>query len=157
MGVKVEIFVNGNSMGTTPADDGGGFKLDKVVLGPGLNTVTSFSRTASQLQSPASAPLQVFVDRQRPEASFVDLPTHLSQTEAEITLRFVDDSQAPAEALTLFVDGQPQPISTDESTAKAAIQLKVGENRLVVSAVDLAGNVSLPQERMLKVKKKEGK
>ena len=26
--VEVEIFVNGNSMGTTPVDDGGGFKLD---------------------------------------------------------------------------------------------------------------------------------
>ncbi|MDP7281966.1 MAG: hypothetical protein QGG39_19075, partial [Candidatus Poribacteria bacterium] len=103
----------------------------------------------SQLQSPASAPLQVFVDRQRPQANFVDLPTHLSQTEAEVSLRFIDNSQAPAEAITLFVNGQPQPITTDESTVKAVIQLEMGENRLAVSAIDLAGNVSRPQEQLL--------
>ncbi len=147
--VEVEVFVNGNSMGNVPVDNQGRFNLDKLVLDAGMNTVTSFSRTSSQLQSPASAPLQVFVDRQKPQVSFVDLPTHLSQTVTKITLDFLDDSQAPAQAMTLFVNGQPQPISLDQSTVQVAIQLQDGENRLALSAVDLVGNVSQLQERQL--------
>ena len=145
--VEVEVFVNDNSMGNVPVDSQGRFKLDKLLLETGMNTVTSFSRTSSQLQSPASAPLQVFVDQQLPKVSFVDLPTHLSQTEAQITLGFTDDSPAPAQSMTLFVNGQAQPILVDQNTIQVTIQLEDGNNQLALSAVDLVGNVSLPQQR----------
>ncbi|MDP6598461.1 MAG: Ig-like domain-containing protein [Candidatus Poribacteria bacterium] len=147
--VEVEVLVNGNSMGHSPVDNTGSFKLNRLVLKPGLNAVTAFSRTASQLQSPATIPLQVFVDQQPPEVSFVDLPTYLSRAEAEISLRFVDNSQAPARAMTLLVNDQPQSVSIDQSTVTLTIQLQNGDNWLALSAVDLAGNVSQPQERRL--------
>ena len=145
--VEVEVFVNDNSMGNVPVDGQGRFKLDKLLLDTGMNTVTSFSRTSSQLQSPASAPLQVFVDQQLPKVSFVELPTHLSQTEAQITLGFTDDSPAPAQSMTLFVNGQSQPILVDQNTVQVTVQLEDGNNQLALSAVDLVGNVSLPQQR----------
>ena len=49
--------------------------------------------------------------------------------------------------MTLFVNGQAQPILVDQDTIQVTVQLEDGNNQLALSAVDLVGNVSLPQQR----------
>ena len=147
--LEVEIFANDNSMGVVPVKKDGSFSLQPVLLRPGLNKVTSFTRSASQLQSSVSKPQRVFFDQVKPEVEFIDLPSHVSQSPAKIQIGYQDDSGGIASSVTLFVNGQPQAVSTETVVTTVSVKLKVGDNLLVVSSVDLAGNISQPIQRRL--------
>ncbi|MDP6416758.1 MAG: hypothetical protein QGG54_17250, partial [Gammaproteobacteria bacterium] len=147
--LEVEIFANGNSMGVVPVQKDGSFSLQPVLLRPGLNNVTSFTRSASQLQSAISKPQRVFFDQVKPKVEFVGLSTHVSQSLSKVQVRYGDNSGGPAGSVTLFVNGKAQAVSTETTLATVEVKLEAGDNLLVVSAVDLAGNVSQPIQRQL--------
>ncbi|HHZ89214.1 TPA: T9SS type A sorting domain-containing protein, partial [Candidatus Poribacteria bacterium] len=114
-----------------------------------LNKVTSFTRSASQLQSAISKPQRIYFDQVKPEVEFVDLPTHVSRSPFKVRVRYGDNSGGPAGSVTLFVNGKAQAVSTETALTTVEVKLKVGDNLLVVSAVDLAGNVSQPLQKQL--------
>jgi hypothetical protein len=49
----------------------------------------------------------------------------------------------------LFVNGKAQAVSTKTALTTVEVKLEIGDNLLVVSAVDLAGNVSQPLQKQL--------
>ena len=147
--LEVEIFANQNSMGVVPVEKDGTFSLEPVLLRPGLNNVTSFTRSASQLQSAVSKPQRVYFDQVKPEVEFVGLPTHVSQSPAKVEIRYNDNSGGSAGSVTLFVNGKAQALSTETTLTTVEVKLESGGNLLVVSAVDLAGNVSQPLQKQL--------
>ena len=145
--LEVEVFVNGNSMGVVPVDLADGtFRLDRVLLTPGSNTVTAFSRSVSQLQSPVTAPQTVILDQTPPTVEFVNLPTHTSSATLEVTTRFSDNIAATPEFVTLILNGEAEAVATGGDEVITTVELKEGENTLVLSAIDAAGNVSPPVE-----------
>jgi hypothetical protein len=143
---EVEVFVNGNSMGVTTVAPDETFRLDRILLTPGNNTITAFTRSASQLQSPISAPQTVIFDRTPPTAAFVDLPTHTSEASLSVTTQFSDNFLTTPESVTLVVNGASQPVATQQNTTRTTVELKEGENLLALSAIDAAGNISAPVE-----------
>ena len=142
----VEVFVNGNSMGVVPVEPNGTFRFSRILLTLGSNRVTSFVQSGAQLQSPVSAPQTVIFDQTSPTVEFVNLPTDTSNTSLRVKTRYSDNIAAKPEFVTLIINGEAQAVDTAQNEATTSVTLNDGENTLVLSAIDAAGNLSAPVE-----------
>ena len=141
--VEVEVFVNDKPMGIVPVDKDGNFEIDRILLKSGVNKVTSFTRSRAKLQSPASPAQTVFLDRTLPKIKFVNLPDQIDRPKIQAKIQFSDNSKVSAESITLMInDKEPVALPTNKNVITETISLKEGKNRLALSAVDAAGNVS---------------
>jgi len=140
--MEVEIFVNDNTMGIADVSPDGVFSLPRILLDAGSNKVTAFSRSESQLQSPVSPPMIYFLDQEAPKIEFVELPTHASLPAHKIQIRYQDNSGPIAQSITLVLNEVPIAIDNSTSEPELTIDLEDGANKLGLSAIDPAGNVS---------------
>ena len=140
--MEVEIFVNDNTMGIADVSPAGVFSLPRILLDAGSNKVTAFSRSESQLQSPVSPPMIYFLDQEAPKIEFVELPTHASLPAHKIQIRYQDNSGPMAQSITLVLNEVPIAIDNSTNEPELIIDLEDGANKLGLSAIDPAGNVS---------------
>ena len=148
--LMVEVFVNGNTMGIVEAKSDGTFTIDRIILENGENTVSAFTRSESKLQSPLSAPKTYVLDLESPTVDFIDLPNYSKDLAFTVKVKYQDNSLDTADFITLIVNNKPIAIDPAESeTSKmddliksVEVELVDGENQLVLTAIDTAGNAS---------------
>ena len=148
--LMVEVFVNGNTMGIVEAKSDGTFTIDRIILENGENTVSAFTRSESKLQSPLSAPKIYVLDLEPPTVNFIDLPNYSKDLAFMVKVKYQDNSLDTADFITLIVNNKPIAIDPAESdTSKmddliksVEVELVDGENQLVLTAIDTAGNAS---------------
>ena len=83
-----------------------------------------------------------FLDQEAPKIEFVELPTHASLPAHKIQIRYQDNSGPMAQSITLVLNEVPIAIDNSTSEPELTIDLEDGANKLGLSAIDPAGNVS---------------
>jgi len=139
---EVEIRVNGEVAGVVPVAEDGTFSLERILLEPGDNQVTAFARTTTMLQSEPSIPQVLVLDTTPPDVEFVDLPTWTPDPVLLVNILYSDNIDVTPENITLTVNDEEVALVTEENEAFTVVELIEGENKLTLSAMDAAGNVS---------------
>lgn len=130
----VTVYNDGEEAGTTEATDDGNFAVD-ITLETGENELTAVSSMDNGSTDP-SAPVVVTLDQENPVLT-IDTPTNGDKTNKEV---ITVAGQVEEENLDrVEVNGQTADVEEDGSYSKR-IMLSEGENEIVVTATDLAGN-----------------
>ncbi|MCB1526942.1 MAG: VCBS domain-containing protein, partial [Hyphomicrobiaceae bacterium] len=144
----VEVLLDGNSIGTTTADDAGAWTYDytSVSLSDGAHIFTAKTISGSQASTPSN-PLGIEIDSAPPALSSVSLAPSsdtgpigdLTTAMGSITLI----GQSDAGSVVQLV-GTPQStiVANDGTFSLGGIKLATGTNPLTLRAVDVAGNAT---------------
>ncbi|WP_085504898.1 S8 family serine peptidase [Thalassobacillus devorans] len=130
----VTVYNDGEEAGTTGATEDGSFAVD-ITLETGENELTAISSMDNGSTEP-SAPVVVTLDQDNPVLT-IDTPTNGDKTNKEV---ITVAGQVEEENLDrVEVNGQTADVDEDGAYSKR-IMLSEGENEIVVTATDLAGN-----------------
>jgi len=133
----VRLFNNGMPIGILAADGAGRFTLPNVVLSEGANAFTASARDAAGNQGSPSAPLAVVLDTRPPVITITTpQPGVVVGTPQTLITGTVDE---PLSSLT--INGANVEVSST-STFTSTLALAAGDNSALITATDLAGNVS---------------
>lgn len=130
----VTVYNDGEETGTTEATEDGNFAVD-ITLETGENELTAVSSMDNGSTDP-SAPVVVTLDQENPVLT-IDTPTNGDKTNKEVITvagQVVEENLDRVE-----VNGQTAEVEEDGSYSKR-IMLSEGQNEIVVTATDLAGN-----------------
>ena len=157
-GATVQLFADGNLVGTTLADGSGAWSITSSALSDGQHRLTAFASDAAGNISAVSDGLAINIDRIALAA-----PTRLALAPsadggAPASGQLTDATpaitgQGPAGATVILLDGSVQ-VGTGVADAAGnwsivSGALADGVHRLTASTVDAAGNVSVPSGELL--------
>lgn len=137
VGVGVELFNNGISLGETEVSEDGDFVFEDITLDSGNN---SFSAIASSEETGAgeeSLSSNVLYDNQAPELTLTN-PSEESLTIDYSDFDIVGETESDA---SVSINGKLASVS-DSGEFKLKIQLDMGKNDIEIITQDSAGNES---------------
>ncbi|WP_372993881.1 Ig-like domain-containing protein, partial [Sulfitobacter sp.] len=152
-GSKVEVFVNGTSIGTTTANTDGNWTFDHTgtQLADGDYDITATATDAAGNTSAASTPLDITIDTSAPSAPVVsgiseDINIDDDGITSDNTLTFNGTAEAGSE-VEVFVDNVSVGTTTTNTDGiwtfdHTGTQLVDGDYAITATATDAAGNVS---------------
>lgn len=136
-GVEVSIFQNGKGLGATRTNETGSFQKE-VKLTEGSNKFIARAKNEGGTESENSDTLDIILDTIPPEIAITE-PTGTYFTEEKITIKGNVDEEAEVYVNDKIV------LVDDQNNFTQSISLGPGENKIVVRAVDKAGNETLEE------------
>lgn len=133
--VKVELFRNEVSVGTTEVTENGDFVFDSLNLDEGENKFTAMASTEENGSGDDSNPLTVIYDKTPPELSITN-PVEESLNVDYADFDIVGKTDAGA---SVSINNRIAAVDSD-GNFKLKWQLNTGKNELEITAIDLAGN-----------------
>ncbi len=146
---SVELFTDGNSLGTADADANGAWSFTPAeALDDGTYQVTAKVTDAAGNESPASATLSVTVDTVAPSASLT-APDDGARVRGTVTLSADTNDNSGVERVEFLVDGNVVGSDASEPYSFAWNSTGVSEGNKAISAraYDLAGNTTTSDAR----------
>jgi hypothetical protein len=132
----VKLFNNGVLIATLTADSAGLLTVANIILTEGNNAFTAEAVDKAGNSSPASAPLTVTLDTKAPVITVTAPQAGALVNTAQVTITgTVDEPLA-----SLAVNGGTATLNGN--TFEYAMTLAAGDNSALITATDLAGNVS---------------
>lgn len=135
---EIILVVNGNEVDKKIIADDGTFSLD-VTLTDGENTITTFSKDEAQNESSASKKFIVILDTTVPTIE-IESP----QDGERITLRKNQITTIKGKTeprAKVFIDSRLV-LADQEGNFQGNYNLQEGDNKIIIRAIDLAGNQS---------------
>ncbi len=133
---QVKIFVNGPEAGSTKADNDGKFTFSDLELLDGQNIIFVKATSEGKDESEKSDTLFVSLDTKKPEIS-IEKPANDQEIQS-VDSRTQVSGKVNEEA-TVKVNSNLTVVDT-EGRFETLISLKSGENRIIITAIDKAGN-----------------
>ncbi|MBI3289960.1 hypothetical protein HYZ78_01025 [Candidatus Microgenomates bacterium] len=133
-GVDVTIFQNGRDLGSIRANDTGSFEKE-VQLTQGVNRFTARAKNEKGVEGENSETLIITLDTSPPVISITE-PTDKIFTEEKVTLKGEVDEESE-----IYVNDKTVVID-DQNSFSTNISLTSGENKIIIKAIDKAGNES---------------
>ncbi len=133
---QVKIFVNGPEAGSTRADTDGKFTFSDVELLDGQNIIFTKATSEGKDESEKSDTLFISLDTKKPEISIMkpgegqEIQSVDSRT--QVSGKVNEDATVRVNSNFTVVDS--------EGNFETLVSLKSGENRIIVTAIDKAGN-----------------
>lgn len=133
--VKVELFRNDVSVGTTEVTENGDFVFGKLVLDEGENKFTAMASTEEMGSGDDSTPLMVIYDKTAPELTI----TNPSEENLSVDYSDFDIVGKTESGASVSVNNRIATVDS-EGNFKLKWQLNTGKNELEITTIDLAGN-----------------
>lgn len=132
--VNVSIFQNGRDLGSSRTNDTGSFEKE-VKLIEGTNKFIARAKNDKGNESQNSESLEIILDTSPPEIT-INEPKQNNVTDEKITIKGEIDEDAE-----VYINDKI--IETDDQNAfSQSVSLNVGENKVIVKAIDKAGNAT---------------
>jgi uncharacterized repeat protein (TIGR01451 family)/MYXO-CTERM domain-containing protein len=154
VGTAVQIFIDGQLVGTAPVDTAGVFQLvPSGALPDGVHTVTARAVDDHQNVSGSSPAISMVIDTTPPAPPVVLSPAH--QSRSNNSTPTVTGTTEPGARVEIFIDGQLVATVVSDGNGRWRYTLTVsqalpdGTHSVTARATDLAGNVgalSAPNE-----------
>lgn len=136
-GIEVIIFQNGKDLGGVQTNETGSFEKE-VRLAEGDNKFIARARNEKGNESENSDALDIVLDRIPPEITITE-PTQTDFTEEKTTIKGGVDEEAE-----VFINDKIV-LLDNQNNFSQSISLSPGENKVVVRAIDKAGNQTLEE------------
>ena len=133
--VKVELFKNDVSIGTTEVTENGDFEFDKLSLDEGENKFTAMASTEENGSGDDSTPITVIYDKTSPDLTL----TNPSEESLSVDYADFDIVGKTETGASVSINNRIAAVDND-GNFKLKLQLNTGKNELEVTATDLAGN-----------------
>ena len=133
--VKVELFKNEASMGTTEVTENGDFAFENLSLDEGENSFTAMASTEQNGSGDDSSPVVVVYDTKAPELSV----TNPSEESLNVDYADFDIVGKTESGSSISINNRIATVDND-GNFKLKWQLNTGKNELEITATDLAGN-----------------
>ncbi len=133
--VKVELFKNEVSIGTTDVTENGDFAFEDLSLDEGENKFTAMASTEENGSGDDSTPVVVVYDKTPPELEV----TNPSEDSLEIDYADFDIIGKTESGASVSINNRIATVDND-GNFKLKWQLDTGKNELEITSTDLAGN-----------------
>lgn len=135
---KVKLFVNGPQTADTKADSDGKFSFSNVELIEGPNTIFAKAEGENKTESEKSETLSVVYDIKKPEVIIISPKDgeNLESVDSRINVKGKVNEQCSVSINSHMT------IVDSEGNFQSLISVKEGNNKIIVTATDLAGNQS---------------
>jgi hypothetical protein len=149
-GAEVEIFVDGDSIGTTTANGSGGFSFTPTApLAPGEHEAFAGATDAAGNDSPPSNTNGFRIDTQDPDAPGISSPGDGSTTTDRTPT--ITGTAEPDSQVIIYIDGEQVGSTTADENGDFSFTvpdaLSLGEHEVSAVAVDEAGNRSAASDQ----------
>lgn len=147
-GARVELFQNGESIGSVTASGGGAWQFTTATLNDGSYSFAAQATALNGLTSAASAQLTVTIDATRPGAPTLDLAASSDsgiRGDDVTSFRWIDlvgTAEAGAK-VSLLGTGLTVTANAEGRFRLSNLELDVGANEFSVQVTDAAGNATL--------------
>jgi hypothetical protein len=135
-GSTVTLLLNGSQHQETTSADDGSFTLP-VSLGEGENQISAFAKDAAGNESAESKAYTVVFDSEAPKLDIIE-----PQEGQQIELRknqITSITGVTEKNAKVYINGR-MTLADSEGAFKSSYQLQEGENKIMIEAVDQAGN-----------------
>jgi hypothetical protein len=133
--VKVELYKNDISIGTTEVSENGDFVFDKIMLDQGDNYFSAVASTEKSGSGNGSETINIIYDTTVPELVI----TNPSETSLSVDYPDFDIVGSTDKGSSVLINGKIVKVN-DDGTFKEKWQLNTGKNDLEIVARDIAGN-----------------
>lgn len=133
---QIRLFVNGPEVGSTKADGEGKFSFNDIELLDGQNIIFTKAQSENKTESEKSETLFIDLDTKKPEIT-IEKPND-GQLIQSVDSRTTVSGKVNEEA-TVRVNSN-QTVLDPEGNFETLVSLKGGENKIIISAIDKAGN-----------------
>ena len=133
--VKVELFKNEASMGTTEVTENGDFVFENLSLDEGENSFTAMASTEENGSGDDSSPVVVVYDTKAPELTV----TNPSEESLNVDYADFDIVGKTESGSSISINNRIATVDND-GNFKLKWQLNTGKNELEITRTDLAGN-----------------
>ncbi len=138
-GATVKLYLNNGLAEQTLTDKNGDFEFEDLELHEGTNTIYTIAVDQAENESKKSKTFTVVVDKEPPELTVSEPADSFETDDARLELKGSTEPDA-----SVFVN-KHQAVVNREGSFSYNTLLKEGENKLLVEAVDRAGNKTVQE------------
>jgi len=136
-GVEVEVFVNGESVGTALVDKSGRFRVDDFTIKEGENKIYAVSHL-NGMESKPSSTQTILYDKTKPA-----LTVNIDKVQPDGKVQIQGKAEPRA---TVLVNDHRVIVDLEGNFSYGEIGLKKGDNPIKVTATDEAGNQAVVEK-----------